>query len=93
MNLIPKLKRIVDPKAILAAWTRDSGRCLVCGEPVRQSSVHHIKTRGAGGHDVVENLVTLCRPHHDEAHHGRWAMKELFKMLADRYGYCYDVEE
>jgi len=29
---------------------------------------HHVKTRGAGGSDIIENLMPLCRAHHSEIH-------------------------
>jgi hypothetical protein len=29
---------------------------------------HHIKTRGAGGKDIEENIIFLCRKHHTEVH-------------------------
>lgn len=28
---------------------------------------HHIQPRGSGGEDIAENLITLCRAHHDDA--------------------------
>ncbi len=30
--------------------------------------VHHIKSRGAGGGDTVDNVIPLCRSHHTEIH-------------------------
>jgi hypothetical protein len=41
--------------------------CSVCGiKP--PSDPHHYKTRGAGGDDSLENLISLCRKHHNEIH-------------------------
>jgi hypothetical protein len=37
--------------------------CSVCG---RESDPAHIKTRGAGGNDVHDNIIPLCREHHTE---------------------------
>lgn len=41
--------------------------CEICG--LRAVDIHHIKARGMGGSktkDVIENLMALCRAHHDE---------------------------
>jgi len=43
--------------------------CEICGGPA--VDVHHIEARGMGGDpngdkDVIENLMGLCREHHDE---------------------------
>ena len=41
-------------------------RCHICGTfPVE---VHHWKSRGSGGGDGLENLVSLCPRHHREFH-------------------------
>jgi 5-methylcytosine-specific restriction endonuclease McrA len=87
--MFPKPQRLVDPGAILAAWERDNRRCLICGERVRPSSVHHIVSRGAGGPDVPENLITLCRLHHQGAESGQYTPGELRQILSERYGYQY----
>lgn len=42
-----------------------SNPCLVCGQ---QAETAHIKSRGAGGSDIPENLLPLCRRHHSEQH-------------------------
>lgn len=42
--------------------------CEYCGS--RANDIHHIEARGMGGKneaaDVIENLMALCRKHHDE---------------------------
>lgn len=45
------------------------GKCMVCGGVIGLTP-HHIKSRGAGGLDSEENLITLCPFCHDCAHHG-----------------------
>lgn len=43
--------------------------CEVCGS--RAVDIHHVKSRGMGGSkylDYIENLIALCRHHHDVAH-------------------------
>lgn len=56
---------------------RDGSKCQWrgCGWPEgfpesdhRFLEVHHIVPHAAGGKNTVENLVTLCNLHHDEAH-------------------------
>ena len=44
-------------------------QCECC--PKRAVDIHHIDARGMGGDpqgkkDVIENLMALCREHHDE---------------------------
>jgi hypothetical protein len=49
--------------------------------------VHHIVSRGAGGGDEKENLICLCRVHHDMAK-TREILPFVFKsILQKRYGY------
>lgn len=44
--------------------------CAVCGRgPVDPA---HIKSRGAGGPDTLENLLPLCRSHHTQHHRIGW---------------------
>lgn len=41
--------------------------CEICGG--RAVDIHHIKSRGMGGSkikDFIENLMGVCRKHHDE---------------------------
>lgn len=45
---------------------RDDYLCRVCG--TQAVDVHHIVFRSHGGADVPENLICLCRTHHDMAH-------------------------
>ena len=58
-----KLKRIEDPGLIA---TVQQLVCLACFK--RPCHAHHVKTRGAGGHDVPENLMPLCAEHHRMIH-------------------------
>ena len=41
-------------------------RCDICGK--RPTDACHIRTKGAGGHDEHNNLMSLCREHHTEQH-------------------------
>jgi hypothetical protein len=51
---------------------------------------HHITTRGAGGEDVKENLIRVCRGHHDLAKTGKIPPIVFRRILQKRYGYHYD---
>ena len=49
--------------------------CEICGKGGRIDrggfDLHHIIYRSHGGTDKVENIILLCRDHHDKAHDGR----------------------
>ena len=72
MAACPKPSRTVDEDAI--EKTRNFGVCiygLVAKDGCSGGlDVHHIKTRGSGGGDTGDNLILLCRKHHQEAHMG-----------------------
>jgi len=48
---------------------RDSWRCQACGS-MERLEVHHIELRSQGGEDREDNLITLCRPCHENTHKG-----------------------
>lgn len=50
------------------------------GEP------HHIRTRGAGGSDIRENLIQLCGEHHRAYHDGHIDRHHLILVVAEREG-------
>lgn len=53
------------------ARKRDGNRCRWQGcEATSNLSVHHIVALRDGGTHALGNLVTLCRPHHEEAERG-----------------------
>lgn len=66
--MYPKPKRIVDREAIESV--RAFGKCMMLGmgECYGELDVHHIVGRGAGGNDTLDNLVLLCRGHHNLIH-------------------------
>lgn len=43
-----------------------NGRCTACQR--RGVDLHHVKTRKSGGNDDSDNLMPLCRKHHQEVH-------------------------
>jgi 5-methylcytosine-specific restriction endonuclease McrA len=58
-------KRIKDPKALKRA---SKPYCELCGSWQNIDPPHHIIFKSQGGHDTPENLITLCRDCHDNAH-------------------------
>ncbi len=80
--MIPKPQRIVDKK-LLKEMAQVP--CEVCGG---QWSVvaHHITTKGAGGHDLPENLISLCVLCHNKAHHGGISIQRLREIVRGRDG-------
>ena len=68
------------------AWDRAAGRCHDCGKFVPLltpgggfnvftcAHLAHIKSRGAGGSDILSNVVIKCYQCHIEIEHGgRWS--------------------
>jgi hypothetical protein len=59
--------------------------CELCGSPAH-GWPHHIKTRGAGGKDVPENLIQLCALCHDKAQQYKIPRRTLIEIVARREG-------
>jgi len=57
----------------------------VCGRSA-EGEPHHIRTRGAGGSDVRENLIQLCGLHHRMVHDGKIERSDLIRIVAKREG-------
>jgi 5-methylcytosine-specific restriction endonuclease McrA len=53
-----------------ACFTRDGWTCCDCPRRVSWATGHmaHIKSRGAGGSDVLDNVRTLCADCHAKEH-------------------------
>lgn len=64
-NPVPKQSRIKNKKLL----QDKKGTCKVCGKR-GATEKHHIKSRGAGGDDVEENLIEVCRICHTKIHKG-----------------------
>ena len=68
-------------KLRLECFVRDFGRCNVCGRKVFYEArfpgdplaydMAHVRSRGAGGDDSLENVRTLCHECHMAEHTGR----------------------
>ena len=56
-------------------WCRDAGRCVWCRlhpeywTGYKAYPEAHLIPRSKGGLGIPENVLTLCRPHHDELDH------------------------
>ena len=48
-------------------YTRDGGKCRVCGRR-DNLHIHHIIFRSQGGTNETSNLITLCLQHHTDVH-------------------------
>ncbi len=51
-----------------AARDRDHGRCRFPGCESRRIDLHHIQYWSNGGHTKLDNLISLCRHHHQVVH-------------------------
>jgi len=71
--MLEKPKRIEDKKAIEEAR---KDYCEYCVSNWNLQ-VHHVKSKGSGGGDVPENLITLCAKCHTKAHNGEISKEEL----------------
>lgn len=51
-------------------FIRDKMICQVCGMMLMLSEceLHHVRSRGKGGDDQIENLACICRRCHQKAH-------------------------
>ena len=59
----------------LAAAVRDKG-CVRCDAPVHRTELHHLRDWYDGGPTDIDNLVSLCGPHHRElGEHNRELVK------------------
>ncbi len=45
--------------------------------------IHHIKYKSRGGGDTIDNLMALCRKHHEQAHAEKIIESDL--LLIHRY--------
>jgi hypothetical protein len=79
----PKPVRIKDEAALQRA--RERRRCEHCGgKPTLLLHPHHIRSRGAGGDDVDENLLGLCSGCHDACHRGLISKQQQRDIAARR---------
>lgn len=67
-----------------AVFERDKWRCRFCGQTnAWQYDAHHITYRRSSKDDTMENLITLCRDHHDYVHGGDISKAEAQSILRE----------
>ena len=83
-----RLKGAAYSKLKREVYQRDGGRCVDCRRwvpltvngmfvPYRCAHLAHIKSRGAGGEDTMDNVRILCHSCHVENMHGpQWSNKK-----------------
>jgi RNA-directed DNA polymerase len=54
-------------------------KCVICGEP--RVDYHHLKAKKKGGGNHLENLIPLCRKHHDEAEVRNSSVSHLLREI------------
>jgi len=61
---------------------RDNYTCQYCKNKSKDSKleVHHIIFRSNNGSDDAENLITLCKTHHDMLHKGEITLNKIGKV-------------
>ena len=64
-------------------WCRDAGRCVYCRRPGNPEA--HFIPRSQGGLGIPENILTLCRKHHDMFDHGTREQRELMRQRFREY--------
>jgi len=76
--------RFDDPVLKRQVFERDRWRCRWCGRTnACQYDAHHIVYRRSSKDDVIDNLVTLCRAHHDYVHGGEISKQEAQEILRE----------
>jgi hypothetical protein len=88
------MARVKDQDAIEYVRTQRDGPICLWGIFKKDGcmgaiSIHHIVTRGAGGSDVLENLISLCQKHHDQAQAYKIPADALRAILTRLFGYTY----
>lgn len=79
-NPIPKNERKKNKKLI----DNKKHNCEYCGKKNCYTNTHHIRSKGAGGDDIEENLIELCGACHAKAHSGEISKQELLKIVKER---------
>lgn len=73
-EISPEVREIVED--------RDGHCCIFCGSPNARGEAHYIN-RSQGGLGIPENIVTVCRPCHNQMDNGQ--ASKLYRMKAEEY--------
>lgn len=76
----PKNVRVKNKKLI----NDKKHNCEYCGKKNCYTNTHHIKSKGASGDDIEDNLIELCGACHVKAHSGAISKQELLKIVKRR---------
>ncbi len=81
---VGRLTRTVSAPMRRALAVRDRG-CIIpgCHRPPRWCDAHHVHHWADGGPTCLDNLVLLCRAHHQAVHDGAWQL--LWDSAHQRY--------
>lgn len=72
-EITPETRQIVEE--------RDGHCCIFCGRPGRGEA--HFINRSQGGLGIPENIVTVCRPCHQQMDNGLFT--QVFRQKAEDY--------
>lgn len=79
-NPVPKNKRIKNQKLI----NDKKHNCEYCGKKNCWTNKHHVKTKGANGDDIEDNLIELCGSCHRKVHDGLISKEKLLEKIERR---------
>lgn len=82
-NPVPKNKRIKNQKLI----NDKKHNCEYCEKQNCWTNKHHVKSKGASGDDIEDNLIELCGSCHRKVHDGLISKKELLEKIKRRKKY------
>lgn len=80
-------------------YHRAGGRCEHpgCRTATGPLDPHHLRKRSQGGEDTLDNLVLLCRKHHDQTDaayaQGRLVIERIGRELRFRMEYAQEASE
>jgi 5-methylcytosine-specific restriction endonuclease McrA len=90
-------RREIQNRTRVTVWRRDHGKCVVCGR--KATCVHEIVPKSAlpgdGNLELLfapKNRCCLCRKHHQDATHTRWARRTLLGLMKMLYDYDYSEQ-
>lgn len=77
---IPKPHRIKDPAHFAENPTDCCEICFARFGPFCPMEKHHIKSKGSGGGDTIQNRLCLCIPCHRKVHSGEIPKSRLLEI-------------
>lgn len=73
----------ISRKVKKAVYERDGGMCVWCGRPGLPEA--HFISRSHSGLGIEENILTLCRPHHDDFDRGNIELRKCMRKYFAEY--------